>query len=588
MTPVPLGPGGWWHDYVCPTHGTELLGPDGDGHRCSRGCRVTGPAVDAARRVLDHQACARELRLLARRASRTGSSADRVRAVSLLTACAEVYAQFVGPEWNEAAEPWMLRGRLFAQALTEAQWAVQVADAAIVLGQDATGPEVGAMFEDLLATFDQAYTILVVERKDERNNYTAWLCAAGTLVAQALQAPDALTRAWRNRALRHIDLAVGEDGWEWEGSTYYHLFVLRAYLLTLRGTTPSELPADSVERLASMVRVLAEVAAPDGRLPMLHDGPYDRSPAHREVLEVAELSRGLLTPTGLEAVERFARERLGVDHDELEPLLDGWFTGGPVAVEAATRDSVQFTEVGYAVLRDPDDTFQAVLDAGPHGGSHGHLDKLALYLYGADAWQPAPGVPPYGSPLRRDHYARTVAHPTVRVGGLDQDPTTGRIEFWDPVGRTVVATAAPYTGVRLRRTLRLADGCLADVMTVDCDEPREVSLAFRPAVELDVRTTAQGAETVWTGADGAVLHGFHAASTPASLVAMPGRGTSNDPARSVVLADWTATAGHVVLASLYHHGPCAPRSVQITITPVGGVTFKFTTPDGDSTIEVAP
>ncbi|WP_407319735.1 heparinase II/III family protein [Isoptericola halotolerans] len=588
MTTVPPGLGGWWHDYVCPTHGTELVGVEGSGHRCSRGCTVTGPRVDGARSVLDHQACAREIRLLARRAASTGSGTDRDRALSLLSDYADVYAGAVGPGWSEAAEPWMLRGRLFSQALTEAQWAVQIADAVILCGRDAAGPGVVTMLEDLLATFEQAYAILVDERQDERNNYTAWLGAAGALVAQALEAPATVTGLWRERVLQHVGLAVRDDGWEWEASVYYHLFVLRAYLLALRGAVPTDLPPATTARLAAMVRVLAEVAAPDGRLPALHDGPYERVPAHREVLEVAELARGLVSPTGLDTVERFARERLGDADDGLEPLLSGWFVGAPVQVPAPSRASVLFPDVGYAVLRDDDDTFQAILDAGPHGGSHGHLDKLAVYLYGAAPWQPGPGVPPYASPLRRGYYARTVAHPTVRVDGQDQDEATGKIAGWDPDAGTLTATAEPVAGVRVRRSLRLSAGCLVDVVTVECGSPREVSLALRPAVGLEVLTTADGAETTWRAADGTVLRGFHAASVPASLVAAPGRGPSDDPARPLTVADWTATGDRVVLASLYHQGPRPPSPVTIAFAPDGGAIFHLTTPDGDSTIEVSP
>ncbi|GIJ00586.1 heparinase II/III-like protein [Sediminihabitans luteus] len=587
MTDVPTALGGWWHDYVCPTHGTELVGPDGGAHRCARGCAVVGPRYDAARVVLEHQACARQVRLLARRAAATGSTADREHALKLLADYAAVYAQAVGPGWNDAAEPWMLRGRLFAQALTEAQWAVQIADAVLVLGRENVDG-VTSMLADLLTTLDEAYTILVHDRDDERNNYTAWLGAAGALVAQALGASPGVVQTWWSRVLRHVGLAVGDDGWEWEGSTYYHLFVLRAYLLALRGADPSALPAEPARRIAAMVRVLAEVAAPDGRLPALHDGPYDRAPMHREVLEIAALARGFVTDPGLDAVERFARERLGADDDGLERLLDGWFPGGPVASPAPARGSVLFEEVGYAVLRDEDDTFQAVLDAGPHGGSHGHLDKLAVYLYGAAAWQPAPGVPPYASPLRHGYYARTLAHPTVRVDGLDQVETTGRVERWDARAGHVTASAEVRPGVRLRRTLRLAPGCLLDVVAVDCDEERDVTLGLRPAVDLAVRVVGEGAETTWTAADGATLHGFHGASVAAAMVAAPGRGPSHDPAAARTVVDWAARGSRVVLASLYHHGPRPPRAVQISVAPEGGATFRLTTPDGVTTIEVAP
>ncbi|WP_418275366.1 heparinase II/III domain-containing protein [Isoptericola jiangsuensis] len=593
MTRIPTAPGGWWHDYVCPTHGTELVGPDGDGHRCSRGCLVVGPRADGAHRVLEHQACARELRRTAHRAAATGAVEDRRTAVAMLEEYAKVYAGAVGPGWNEDAEPWMLRGRLFAQALTEAQWAVQVADAAIVLGPGALAPSVEEMFEDLLATIEQSYAVLVEERQDERNNYTAWLGAAGALVARALGAPDDIHAQWRHRVLRHVELAVGDDGWEWEGSTYYHLFVLRAYLLALRDADPADLPGTAVEKIAAMIRVLAEVAAPDGRIPALHDGPYDRVPAHREVLEIATLARGLVTPVGLDTVERFARDRVGDADDGLEASLTDWFAGGPVQVRAPSRDSVLFEQVGYAVLRDADDTFQVVVDAGPHGGSHGHHDKLAAYLYGAAPWQPAPGVPPYASPLRHGHYARTVAHPTVRVAGADQDPVTGRVERWDPAAGCVVVSAEPYPGVRMRRTLQLGTDCVADVTVVETDSPRDLALALRPAVELAVRTRGGGAETIWTAPDGATLHGFHASTTsaaPAALVVGPGRGPSDDPAATRDVADWTvAAAEHAVLASLYHHGSRPPQAVDIEIAPDGGATFRPTGPDGAAhTIEVAP
>ncbi|WP_029253970.1 heparinase II/III domain-containing protein [Paraoerskovia marina] len=590
MSLVPQALGGWWHDYVCPTHDVELArSPEGD-HRCPRGCVVVGEKIDAAALVLDHQAAARTVRLLAHRAARTGDVAAREQAVAMLGEYADVYDEAVSSGWSGASESWMLRGKLFAQALTEAQWAVQVADAVIVLGADGLAPGVPTMLRSLLETVDDARTVLVDERDDARSNYTAWLDAAGALLARALVVCGEPVHAglWVERTLDHLDLAVGDDGWEWEGSTYYHLFVLRAYLLALRDVKPTDLPQASVEALAAMVRVLAEVAAPDGRLPSLHDGPYDRAPMHREVLEIAALSRGLLTPTGLDTVERYARERLGVDDDGLELGLDGWFAGPPVPTKAPTRGSVLFPDVGYAVLRDGRDRLQAVLDAGPHGGAHGHLDKLAVYLYGADAWQPAPGVPPYASRLRRGHYARTVAHPTVRVDGYDQRETSGQILEWDAARGRVTASAEPFVGVRVRRSLVMGDGVLADVVTVTCTDgvPHDISLGLRPAVGLDVRTVPQGAVSTWQG-DGARLHGVHVSSVPAVMQAGPGRGPSHDPAAPQHVADWTVHAERVVLASLYVLDDQEP-DVSVTFAPAGTTTFHLRARDGATTIEVTP
>ena len=124
------------------------------------------------------------------------------------------------------------------------------------------------------------------------------------------------------------------------------------------------------------------------------------------------------------------------------------------------------------MLRDPADTLTAILDAGPHGGSHGHLDKLGLYLYGDGvAWQPAPGVPPYGSPLRRDYYARTLAHPTVRVDEKDQLPTTGTIKLveLDGVGHAAWRPRdGAIEGVDLTREVVMTPTYLLDVVRVRC------------------------------------------------------------------------------------------------------------------------
>ncbi|BDZ41966.1 hypothetical protein GCM10025865_12650 [Paraoerskovia sediminicola] len=610
---VPTVAGGWWHDYVCPTHGSELTGPGPRGHLCPRGCEIAGPKADAAWLVYEHQGAAREIRRLAWASvhARTGAE-DRAelreRAQRMLAEYAEVYAA-LSDGWSEAGESWMLRGRLFAQALTEAQWAVQVADAVIVLGGEGLDPQVVEMLESLLTTIDDSREILVTDRGDERNNYTAWLNAAGALLARALTRCGRVAHAgrWVERTLDHIELAVHPDGWEWEGAAYYHLFVLRAYLLALRDVRPQEIPAAARRRLAAMIRVLAQVAAPDGRLPALHDGPYSRVPMHREVLEIARLARGLQTPTGLDTVERFARERVGAADDGLESSIGPWFDGEPVEVPrgpATDRGSVLFADAGYAVLRDGEDTFQAVLDAGPHGGAHGHLDKLAVYLYGAAPWQPAPGVPPYASALRRGHYARTVAHPTVRVDGADQGEATGSIDVWDPAAGRVVASAEPFAGVRLRRSLVLGPGYLADVVTVVGDRPHRVSLGLRPATAFGVRATPQGAESEWT--DGAAtLRGVHVASSPtgsgpAAVVQTSGRGPSDDPAAPQQVADWVADGERVTFASLYLFGagPGAGPAVRdadvyVTFEPDGATTFHLTTTGPshsgpETTIEVAP
>ena len=621
MSAILRARGGWWHDYVCPTHGVELDPAVGDTYPCRYGCRLSGEPYAGAWVVMEHQARAREARLLARRPGTENRHADRDRAVTILTEFASYYAEVAAGGNSERAEAWMLPGKLFSQALTEAIWAVQIADAVVALSASPDahaelGDDVGRMLESLVETIAHAWEQIVVIRAEPANNYVAWLDAAGGALCRALHAlgrtsddPDLDPALWHSRTLEHLNLATDADGWEWEGATYYHLFVLRAYLLSLQGIEPASLPRDALDRLGSMVRVLAQIAAPDGMLPMLHDGPFDRIGVHQEVLEICVLSRQLWTTTCLDRVEHWVRRRLGPGHDGLEDSLGGWFCGPPASTLACERTSVLFTGTGYAVLRDPADTLTAILDAGPHGGSHGHLDKLGLYLYGHDVgWQPAPGVPPYASALRHGYYSLTRAHPTVRVDGAEQEPTTGTIETWEPRNyptppsphrpprdlrtdpgapddRVVASSDDAITGVRLVRQLVMAPEYLLDVVSARTADgtAREISLALRPAVPFEVTATDGGWRTRWAGPPGRQLHGVHRASVPAALSSAPGRGPSVDPATPIAVGDWSAHASDATFVSVYTLSPTvadlelthrdgAVASVRITLT--NGTTIE--------------
>ena len=577
--------GGWWHDYVCPTHGVELDPAVGDTYPCRYGCSLEGEPFAGAWVVMHHQARAREARLLARSGRTDGSTLDRDRAVAILTDFAGYYAQVAAGGTSERAEAWMLPGKLFSQALTEAIWAVQIADAVQTLSahpdsRAALGDPISQMLRSLLDTVTQAWHQIVEVRDEPANNYVAWLDAAGVALCQSLdvlgdrtQDPAVDEKLWHERTLDHLQLATDADGWEWEGSTYYHLFVLRAYLLSLRGADPAGLPADARDRLAAMLTVLVRLAGPDGALPALHDGPFDRTGAHLEVLEICVLSRQLWAGAPVEQIERWVRRRLADVHDGLEDTLGGWFTGPPLPWPTTTdhRGSTHFTATGYVVLRDPADTLTAILDAGPHGGSHGHLDKLGLYLYGDGvAWQPAPGVPPYGSPLRRDYYARTLAHPTVRVDEKDQLPTTGTIKLveLEAVGHVLATADGAIEGVDLTREVVMTPTYLLDIVRVvvlgaDPQCERDLTLALRPAVPFEATAVAGGWRTTWHGPTGRDLHGVHRASVPAALIASPGRGPSDDPAALATIGDWTARSAGVTYVSAYSVG--RPRVAELEL-----------------------
>ncbi|MGW2652349.1 heparinase II/III domain-containing protein [Streptomyces sp. NPDC001478] len=584
--------GGWWHAYVCPAHGVEpdhgdlLAGefPEG-GARCAYGCRVDDAAVRGAWLVLSHQAWARHLRVLAHRG-------ERAEAVARLVEYTALYEELAA-ERHAEAQDWMLRGRLFHQALTDAIWAVNIGHAVLTLAEEGAGDLAPVL--PLLDALERAALdarAVLTGQGQLASNYTAWLNAAGAATGRAASAVRG--RKWEGRKewlegdsglYAHLRVAVAEDGWEWEGSTYYHGFVLRAALLALRGTDPAELPADVAGVLAGMADALAVIATPGGILPALHDGPYLRAPLALEWLELVALAQQVVPSPALEAVAARARAELGGADDGLDRELGGWFTGPPLPERPAPGPVTPFAVAGYAVLRVAG--VHALLDFGPHGGSHGHRDKLSLCLYGdTTPWQPDPGQVPYAHADFRELYASTDAHPAFRVDGLEQAECAGRLLAADERSVTAEVTEA-YAGVRAVRRIVAGEGYLVDLLTVTAGAPRRITAHLRPGTALDVAALPGGAaRTTWYGDE--TLHGWHTAlaGVPVRPVSRPGPGTADDPQRTRTRVDLTADTDRVTFASVYQAASAGPAVTGVeadgdglTVRLADGSTAHFVPED---------
>lgn len=555
--------GGWWHAYVCPAHGVELDHGDllGDpfprtGAACRYGCRVDSEAVRGARTVLAHQAAAQRLRHLA-----CGGPAERSEALRLLLEYAELYAGL--PSTHPGAAGWMLHGRLFHQALTEAIWAVAVSHAVRTLAEHrGMRAELGALLPFLRSLGDCAGEARAELRHkgESRSNYTAWLAAAETCCRSAALAvegvePDTVKLASHYGLFKHMRTAVHEDGWEWEGSTYYHLFVLHAYLLALRGSSPEQLPRDIAGVLGAMITALAGIATPAGTLPALHDGPYRREAQSAEIREVATLADQLFAGALLSAVAGAADKDTAT---ELPADLAGWFTVPSLPALTVRRT---FPDAGYAVFRTAG--VHALLDSGPHGGGHGHLDKLALYLYADDgtAWQPDPGQVPYAHRSYRTYYAGTKAHPTFCVDDSEQAPCDAVLD-----GDTGRCTGA-YEGVAASRRVVTDSRYLLDILVLEADTERRLTAQLRPGTDLEV--AAQGpdrARTVWGDSGSAVMTGQHVSRTPADFTVVAHPGPADDPARPCRGVDWSTIGRSAVFVSVYQSAEATPPIRRVSLS----------------------
>ncbi|MFF3301787.1 heparinase II/III family protein [Streptomyces sp. NPDC002908] len=587
---IPRERGGWWHAYVCPAHGVELdhgdllagVFPEG-GARCPHGCRVDTAAVRGAWVVLSHQAWARHLRVLAHRG-------ERAEAVARLVEYAGVYASLATDRHGDA-QGWMLRGRLFHQALTDAIWAVNIGHCVITLAEQGTEDlaAVVPLLDELERAALEARGVLT-GRGDLASNYTAWLNAAGAVASRAASAARGPewdgAKQWlegEHGLYAHLRVAVAEDGWEWEGSTYYHGFVLRAALLALRSTDPASVPADVAGVLAGMTDVLASIATPGGLLPALHDGPYLRHPLALEWLELISLAQQLVPSPRLDAVAARARDELGPYDDGLDRELHGWFAGPPLPPRPEPGPVSVFPAAGCGVVRAAG--IHALLDFGPHGGSHGHRDKLSLYLYGdTTPWQPDFGQVPYAHAEFRELYASSAAHPAFRADGAEQAECAGDLLASDDRSVTAEVTTA-YEGVRAVRRVVAGDCYLVDLLTVTGREPRRFTAQLRPGTALDIQQQAAGpVRTTWYGDE--TLHGWHT-HTPGAEVrpfSRPGPGPADDPQRTRTWVDVTAVAERITFASVYQAASAGPAVTgvgfdgeELTVELADGSAARFGT-----------
>jgi hypothetical protein len=153
-----------------------------------------------------------------------------------------------------------------------------------------------------------------------------------------------------------------------------------------------------------------------------------------------------------------------------------------------------------------------LLKYGPHGGGHGHPDKLNLILYGYGQRLSADlGSPGYGLALFESWHRQTVSHNTVTIDGRSQPPATGRIHTVQTTGAFQVADASvrwpgdeaqPYGGVAMRRVILARPDYFLDIVLVDAGKPSRIDWIYHNAGVAFTALTSQPAGSMETEGEG--------------------------------------------------------------------------------------
>lgn len=391
------------------------------------------------------------------------------------------------------------------------------------------------------------------------------------------------------------------DGADYEGSVYYHRFVLEMalHVTALFRKNGVELPDGVRTRLERMVDFLLALTRPDGTFPLI--GDHDNGRLHRfSVWGDPELE-------WVDAREHLALGAVLLERQDLAEAAGErwqealWLFGADClrmreAAPSAPRpaNSVAFPSAGVYVIRDT--TSHMLIDAGPNGkngrGGHAHGDTLGFELFVLGRpWIIDPGCYVYTADYAaRNLFRSTAVHNAVMVDGLEIHPfdpkhlfllrDAGQVMFrsWTVTGGEVVLDAGHTCYARLsppvyhrRMVLHQSDSLVWSIQdTLEAERRRCNSLCLHFAPGLEVGEVSGG--TVATDpATGARMMASFAVVGEAELKLELGKGwVSRSYGRRVqttrVIVSWEAI-GDSMLTAVYQvfprdqHG--VPRAAEL-------------------------
>lgn len=456
---VPNEPGQWSHHYVCNKCGARLKHEEGK-HTCVRCGEVyTGWPYDQVIVANRHHRAYTRIRDLGLGYAFTGKEDYAQKAREYLLAYADIYTTL--PIHNVRGVESNSGGRVYAQTLDEAVAIIQVA-----WGYDLiyNSPCLSEADRQVIEDSFLREVVKTVQRHDAGiSNWQSWHNAGIAAVGFCLQ-DDAIASAAINgkSGLRfQLKNSILSDGFWYEGTAAYHYYALDALRWTTEIAHYAGISFYDDPAYKSLYDAPLLFTFPDLNFPAINDSDVFSIKGRHSLYDLAYARFG--DPAYLSVAQHGARK-------SLEAFLWG-VDELPEAPQVALQ-SKDFSGLGAAVLRQGsgDDQLYLHLDYGPHGGGHGHPDKLALTFWGlGEQLAPDPGRLAYAAPLQNSWYRQTFAHNTICVDGQNQQHTEGRLTAFHSEPGLAIARAecdTAYAGVLMDRTTVLTGSYLLDVFTV--------------------------------------------------------------------------------------------------------------------------
>jgi len=321
-------------------------------------------------------------------------------------------------------------GKLTTQSLDEAVLLIDLAWSYDLIKTNLKG-EVKIHIEenlllDIISTLQRESNL----QKSPLSNWYAYHNAGIMMVASTLGNSSLVDLAINGTHGFKFQLANGVlgDGLWHEGSISYHNYTLNSMIfvmeagrmvgLDLYNTTVFDSTTNSSRTVKDMFLAPLGLVRPDGYIPKLNDDI--RGINLHDMLRIYELANMIWD----DEVFDWAILRAS----EIGPR-DQWasyFWGQSVSESDSYPISRTYNESGIGVLR-TENSF-LLLDYGPHGGWHGHFDKLSFEFFalGSEMFIDH-GVTVYSLPISSEWFRSTLGHSTILVGNQNQLEATGQL-----------------------------------------------------------------------------------------------------------------------------------------------------------------
>lgn len=440
----------WAHWYVCPETGTHL-----EFHPPNHNiCPDTGkdyqdwPISDVHYHYM-HDMLSHDAMVLGIAYRMTGKDIYARHAAEILKLYADKYKDYPIVDNYGKQSNW--GARVYSQTLNESIWLIDMTFAYdLVRGSGELSAKDRTHIEnDLL--LPSAATV-VRGHKEPTDNIQSWINGAEAsvgfelgkkaLIDEAIDGPLGFRYQMKNYV---------HEGFWIEGSWGYQFYAMHPLTYTAEIAKHHGMDLWKQEpALATMFLSPLGVVLPDGNLPGFNDSHevklYTNAPLYELAYENTHDPRLLAV---LDHSPRTSRESLLFGVDSLPEI------------PRPPLKSAVFPEAGYAMLRARHSDLNIIMKFGPHGGGHGHYDKLGEIVYAEGRVQ---GVDPetqlYGMALHKEWDQMSVAHNTLTADELLQGRATGKLIAWKDGDNYVAVTADAgpvYSFADLTRSILVTD-----------------------------------------------------------------------------------------------------------------------------------